>query len=122
MRFFGGKRQFTRPHQNGALGRTIGKTAGFDNKFFCYFWIIFPIFTQVVYIEALATCQNRHFCFSKQGGLSPKTASSLFLYAPQPDIPQDVSSSAAPPVHCVLNQISTAHPVPKNQAKACTAK
>jgi hypothetical protein len=55
MRFFGGKRQFTRPHQNGALGRTIGKTPSFDNKFFWYFSIFFAFFAQVVDAKQLTT-------------------------------------------------------------------
>jgi hypothetical protein len=36
-----GKKQFTRPHQNGALGRTIGNSTGIDNKFFRYFFYFF---------------------------------------------------------------------------------
>jgi hypothetical protein len=55
MRFLWGKRQFTHPHQNGALGRTIGKTRSFDNKFFRNFWIIFHVFTQVVKAKAFTT-------------------------------------------------------------------
>jgi hypothetical protein len=61
MRLFSGKRQFTRPHQNGALRRTIGKTTGFDNKFFHYFLKIFQFIMQVVYMQSLATFKKCHF-------------------------------------------------------------
>jgi hypothetical protein len=66
MRLYGGKRQFTRPHQNGALGRTIGNSARFDNKFFRNFSIIFGLFAQVVKAKALTISKKRHFCLANQ--------------------------------------------------------
>jgi len=66
MRLSRGKIQFTRPRQNGALGRTIGKRPDFDNKFFRYFSNIFSVFTQVVKDKAFTAIKNRNFCPAKQ--------------------------------------------------------
>jgi hypothetical protein len=56
-----GKKQFTRPHQNGALGRTIEKSAAFDNKFFCNFGTFFARISQHVEYQPLMNEKNMTF-------------------------------------------------------------